>query len=193
MCSRVRGAVPLLIAALLAGCGLGTVEQGIVIGYDEAKAEITVIHDSNAQDPQDPHYDVLPPVTVRLPTDPDQMGPEPEAGKLISIDAGSSRAIVYNAASGQIETIPIEVSETESNVYPDDSRVSGANRPTVDNARGLITAYSPRTRQIVTFTPPPELLSLPRDTWKAGDEVRYYFKDPSQALRMMNVTKTKVS
>ncbi len=193
MWSRVQWAIPFVLAALVAGCSLGTVQQGLVIGYDAAKGEITVIHDSNAQDPQDPHYDALPPVTVRLPTDPDQMGPEPEAGKLISIDAGSGKAIVYNAASGQIETITFEVAETVSNVYPDDARVADANLPTVDGARGLITAYSPRTRQIVTFTPAPELLSLPPDTWKAGDEVRYYFKDPSQALRMMNVTKTKVS
>lgn len=186
-------AILIVMAILLAGCSLGTVQQGIVIEFDAAKGELTVIHDSNPEDPQDPRYDVLPPVTVRIPTDPDQMGPAPDAGKLVSIDAAAGKAAVFNMASGQIDRIQIQVSETVNNVYPDDARMADADLPTVDSARGLVTTYSPRTRQIVTFTPPVEYLSSPRETWKAGDEVRYYFKDPSQALRMMNITKTKVS
>ncbi|MFB3826910.1 MAG: DUF4881 domain-containing protein [Bryobacteraceae bacterium] len=30
-------------------------------------------------------------------------------------------------------------------------------------------------------------------SWKFGDEVRYYYKDPGQALRLMNVTKTDLT
>jgi hypothetical protein len=35
-------------------------------------------------------------------------------------------------------------------------------------------------------------LSLPPDTWKSGDMVRYYYKEEGQALRLMNVSKTKL-
>jgi hypothetical protein len=34
---------------------------------------------------------------------------------------------------------------------------------------------------------------MPADTWRAGDVVRYYYKDPAQALRLMNVTRTDLS
>jgi hypothetical protein len=34
---------------------------------------------------------------------------------------------------------------------------------------------------------------MPDDTWKIGDEVRYYYKDPAQALRLMNVTRTDLN
>jgi hypothetical protein len=34
---------------------------------------------------------------------------------------------------------------------------------------------------------------MPADTWKTGDEIRYYFRDPAQALRMMNVTRTDLN
>ena len=38
-----------------------------------------------------------------------------------------------------------------------------------------------------------EIEKLPEDTWKPGDEVRYYYKDPARALRFMNVSKTDVN
>jgi len=43
---------------------------------------------------------------------------------------------------------------------------------------------------LLTFKPPVEYLSLPEDTWRAGDVVRYYYKDPGKTLRVMNVSKT---
>ena len=60
-------------------------------------------------------------------------------------------------------------------------------------ASGTVTLYAPRSRELVTIKVAEEHLSLPADTWRAGDEIRYYFKDPGQALRMMNVSKTRVS
>ena len=34
---------------------------------------------------------------------------------------------------------------------------------------------------------------MPADTWQGGDVVRDYYKNPAQALRLMNVTKTDLS
>ena len=34
---------------------------------------------------------------------------------------------------------------------------------------------------------------MPAETWRCGDVVRYYYKEPGKALRMMNVTKTDLS
>ena len=48
-------------------------------------------------------------------------------------------------------------------------------------------------RTLITFRAPDELLSLPADTWRSGDVIRYYYKQPDQALRLMNVTKTDLN
>lgn len=53
--------------------------------------------------------------------------------------------------------------------------------------------YSPSDKMTVTFAASADLLALPADTWKSGDVVRYYYKEPGQALRLMNVTKTDLS
>jgi hypothetical protein len=34
---------------------------------------------------------------------------------------------------------------------------------------------------------------MPAGTWQAGDVVRYYYKEPGRALRLMNVTRTDLS
>ena len=48
-----------------------------------------------------------------------------------------------------------------------------------------MTIYSRRKKILLTFAVPDEYLALPDDTWKSGDEVRYYYKQPGQALRLM--------
>jgi hypothetical protein len=71
----------------MAGCGgFGKVNQGRTIQYDPDTGLVTLIQDSNYQEPGNPRYDVLPPVTVRIPDDPKQMGPAPEAGQLMHSD-----------------------------------------------------------------------------------------------------------
>jgi hypothetical protein len=37
------------------------------------------------------------------------------------------------------------------------------------------------------------MLAMPAGTWRAGDVVRYYYKDPARALRLMNVTATDLA
>ena len=48
-------------------------------------------------------------------------------------------------------------------------------------------------RLVITIAASAEMLALPDDTWKFGDVVRYYYKDPARAVRFMNVTRTDLS
>ena len=181
-------ALPLLICS----CGgFGSVEQGIAIDYDASAGVVTLILDSNESGP--PQYDVLPPIQVRVPENPRQMGPAPAAGKLLRVDPGAGTLLIFNARDQRFETISYQVVERTGNIYPDNPRVARGEVPSVDPSRGTITLYSPESREILTVSVPSQYLSLPADTWRFGDEVRYYFKSPGQALRMMNVSRTKVS
>ncbi len=184
-----RAGVFSLAAAVVwtAACaGFGKVEQGLVIATDGKV--LTLILDSNPTG--DPRYDRLPPVQVRIPEDPDQMGPAPAAGKLLSLDVEAGRLTAYDEARGEILTIGFELVERIGHVYADDPRVKDGAVPRVNAGAATVTLYWPRTRELVTIRVDPKYLHLPLDTWRAGDEVRYYFKEPGQALRVMNVSKT---
>jgi hypothetical protein len=63
----------------------------------------------------------------------------------------------------------------------------------VDRAKKTITLYAAAEHTLITFAVSDDLLALPANTWRAGDVVRYYYKDPARALRLMNVTKTDLS
>jgi hypothetical protein len=189
-----RGVAALAAAGWLASCGpFGRVEQGIAIDYDPAARVVTLILDSNSSGSGDPQYDLLPPVQVRLPEDPRQMGPVPVTGRLLRLDPETGSLTIYNPRTGQIETVSTRILERLGNVYPDDARVSRGALPALDAARGALTLYSSKTREILVLELPPQYASLPPETWRAGDEMRYYYKQPGQALRMMNVTRTKLT
>lgn len=186
---QLRSGALAALAVVAASCGeFGRVEQGITIDYDAAAGIVTLILESA---PAESRYDVLPPVRVRIPDDPRQMGPAPVAGKLLRLDG--RQLAIFNSAEQRIETLPYQLVEKTGNVYPDDPRLARENLPAVDRARGTVRLYSPKTREILTISVPPQYLALPADTWRFGDEVRYYFKTPGQALRMMNVSRTKLS
>lgn len=188
-CKQLRSGALAALALVTASCGgFGRVEQGITIDYDAAAGVVTLILESA---PGESRYDRLPPVRVRIPEDPRQMGPAPAAGKLLGLDG--DQLAIFNAAEQRIETLPYRLVDKTGNVYPDDSRLASENLPAVDRARGTVRLYSPKTREILTISVPPQYLALPADTWRFGDEVRYYFKTPGQALRMMNVSRTKLS
>jgi hypothetical protein len=179
---------------VLPGCtNLGKVDQGRVIRFDLATGMVTIIRDSNYADPSHPRYDVLPPVTVRIPEDRKQMGPAPEPGGLLHLDLQAKTAIIFDRSKQRIATVPFRVLETDDRVPVNDSRVTGGLLPLMHRDQKAVTLYSPDTRQIVKISIPDEFLSLPVEAWRAGDEIRYYYKDPAQALRMMNVTKTRIS
>jgi hypothetical protein len=184
----------ILSLAVLAGCGnFGRVNQGQVIAYDRTSGLITLIGDSNYRDPSHPRFDVLPPVEVRTPADPTEMGPEPEPGKLLELDWRNHRAVIFDAAEGRIRAISYEVVSEQNGVAPDDPRVSKVVYPAIEREHGTITSYFPRYRKLLVFSVQAEYLSLPAETWKAGDEIRYYYKDPRRALRLMNVSKTDLN
>ncbi len=174
------------------GCSnYGKVDQGRVIAFDKEKGLATVIRDS-AGTTNKPSYDLLPPVTIKIPPDPDEMGPHPAAGKRLLFDTESKKVVVYDAIAGSIKTITYTPLLEVSNVAKDDARVKGVQFPIVDRQNKAITLYSSRDRKLVKFTVADEYFALPDDTWKAGDDVRYYYKKPGQALRLMNVSATDV-
>ena len=174
------------------GCSnFGKVEQGRVIAFDKQNGLVTVILDSSG-DADKPSYDKLPPVTVKTPENPNEMGPAPEAGKRLLFDTQNRKLVVFDSVSGTIKTITYTPLSELAKVAADDKRVKGGKFPIIDRETKTITLYSSRDKKLVTFTVADEYFSLPEDTWKAGDDVRYYFKQPGQALRLMNVTRTNV-
>ncbi|HTQ58317.1 MAG TPA: DUF4881 domain-containing protein [Bryobacteraceae bacterium] len=163
---------------LPAGCGdMGKVEQGRVIAYDAAARQVTLIPDPG----------VLPPVTVAVPADPEEMGPAPAAGGLMRLDVKNHRMVIYDRAAQQLRTVDYTPVAEQHDV------AKGPAAPAIDRAKRTITIYAAREHVLITFTASDDLLAMPASTWRAGDVVRYYYKDPAQALRLMNVTQTDLS
>ncbi len=189
-----RKASIIILPVLLAGCGgAGRVNQGQVVEYERSKGLITVVQDSNYRDPSAPRFDVLPPVTIRTPKDPREMGPEPEAGRLLLIDCAHRRAVIFAPATQSLRSVAFELVSEQNGVLPSDSRVRATHFPRVDRATRTITVYSPHDRRLVAFIVAPQDVDLPEESWRFGDEIRYYYKDPGRALRLMNVSKTDLN
>jgi len=193
MASRMNGFALLSIACLLflVGCGgFGQVNQGRVVAYDPAKGLVTVISEAYGQEASAMKNGVLPPVTIQVPDDPGQMGPAPKAGRLMSVDSQKRTVVVFDPETQSFKNIGFRLVEQRDGMFADDPAIKGAKFPRIDGNRKTITVYSPKQRQLVTFSVPDEYFGLPADTWAVGDEVRYYYKDPHKALRLMNVTRT---
>ena len=171
--------------AVLTGCEVnGKVEQGRVIAYDKSAGTVTLIRETWPPDPSS--AGVLPPAIVKVPADPVEMGPAPAAGRLLRVDAKSHRLVVFDGTKQEFRTIEYTPMEQR--------RVARApSTPPVDRNARTISVYSPVDKTLITFRATDELMAMPADTWKAGDVVRYYYKQPDQALRLMNVTKTDVT
>ena len=176
-----------------AGCANpGKVEQGRAIAFDKQNGVVTLILDSAPRSDQS-KYDVLPPVALRLPLDPNETGPAPEAGKLLSFDTKQRMVVFFDAASGALKTVSYLPVDEQDGVSRNDPRVAKTKFPAVDRQKKTVTIYSRRKKILLTFAVPDEYLALPDDTWKSGDEIRYYYKQAGQALRLMNVSKTDVT
>jgi hypothetical protein len=176
------------LLAMIACAAEEKVEQGRVIAFDKQNGVVTIIVDS-APSASLPKYDILPPVKVKVPVDSKDMGPEPEAGKRLMMDSKNNRMVFYDVASGTIKTIPFAVVSVLDKLEPRDPPVKGKKFPLVDREKKLITIYSAREQKLVTFRVADEYLKLPEDTWKPGDDIRYTYTTPGQAIRMMNVSK----
>ncbi len=181
----------LLPVTFLAACSFGRVSQGRVVAYDQASGTATVIQEANEAQSGQARY-VLPPVTVKIPANPQEMGPAPATGNLLSFNSQARQLIVFEPASRSFRTISYTPVSEQTSVFADDPRVAKVKFPIIHRQDKTITLYSAHERMLVTFTVADEFLALPDETWKAGDEVRYYYKEPGQALRFMNVTKTDV-
>ncbi|HUI54525.1 MAG TPA: DUF4881 domain-containing protein [Bryobacteraceae bacterium] len=174
----------LLVTLVAAGCGAtGQVDQGRVIAYDRQTQRATVIREAD----QKASYGILPPVVVRAPENPEEMGPVPSPGKLIQLDTKARHIVIYDAAVQEFRTIPYTVVSERRNI------AKSPAAPVIDRVAKTITIYSAAEKTLITFAASDDLLALPADTWRPGDVVRYYYKEPGQALRMMNVTKTDLS
>ena len=99
----------------------------------------------------------------------------------------------FDAIAGSIKTATYTPLMEATNVAKDDVRVKGFQFPLVDRKNKAITLYSSRDKKLVKFSLADEYFALPDDTWKAGDDVRYYYKQSGQALRMMNVSMTDIT
>lgn len=186
------GILLMLAAGLLLGCGeLGKVDQGRVIAFDKAKGTVTLIQDKKAE-PGNPDYDTLPPHTYAIPSDPNEMGPEPKPGKRMKLDAKAKEITIFDEATQSFKKIPYTLIDQREGVGKDNPLVAGKKFPIIDKDKKTITEYSGRQRLLVTFSVPEEYFNLPPDTWEAGDEVRIYYKEPGKALRLMNITKTDI-
>jgi hypothetical protein len=101
--------------------------------------------------------------------------------------------VIYDAASQSLRSVEYTVIAQVDNVLEHDPRVAKTAFPAVDRTRKTITIYVRHSRQLLTVSVPDEYFQLPEETWKAGDEIRYYYKNPAKALRLMNITKTDIS
>ena len=180
-----------LPAILLLGCGeTGTVDQGRVVAFDKAKWTVIIIRDKG--EPGKPDYSVLPPVTYALPKTPSEMGPEPKVGMRMNLDTTKKVITIFDPSTQGFKKIDYTLIDQKENVEKTDPLVANKTFPVIDQAKKAITIYSSRQKILTTFTLPEEYFALPDNTWGPGDEVRIYYKEPGQARRFMNITKTDI-
>jgi hypothetical protein len=176
---------------LVLGCGeQGKVDQGRVIGFDKKKETVTFIIDVK-HDAANPDYSGAP-VTFVLPKDPAERGEDPKVGMRMKLDPKTREIVIYDPATKSMKKITYTLIDQKEKVGKNDPLVVGKKFPIVDQEKKAITVYSGRQKLLVTFSVPEEYMGLPDNTWEAGDEVRVYYKEPGQAKRFMNITKTDI-
>lgn len=193
--------VALMSFSLIACSDFGDVEQGRAVAFDKDKMEVTFIKDSGTDDAH-PEYRVLPPMTMKMPADPKEIGPWPVVGLRMKLDLDAKTIIMFNPGKESFETIAVEVVSKDENVdarkqHPlvfDSTTGEMRKFPVINNEEKTVTIYSARQKIVSTLRLSAEDFDKYHENdWLAGDEVRVYFKDPTQMLRFMNVTKTDPS
>jgi hypothetical protein len=181
----------ILPLALTFGCvEPGKVEQGRAVAFDKAKDTVTIIRDVKPG-AANPDYSGAP-ITFVMPKNPSERGEDPKVGLRLKLDTKAKEIVIYDPATQGFKKISYTPIDQKENVAKDDPLVAGKKFPQVDKAKKVITIYSGRQKLLVTLAVPDEYLEQPESTWDAGDEVRIYFKEPGQALRFMNVTRTDI-
>jgi len=187
-----------LPVVLLMGCSdPGKVDQGRVIKYDKETKILTMIRDK-ANDAQNPDYTSLPPVTYTMPTNPEEVGPEPKAGGRMKIDNKKNQITIFDPATQSFKTIDFIMVDFKENidknhplVYDKDAE-KAKKFPVIDKDKKTVTIYSGRQKTLSVIQLPEEYFTMPDSTWDAGDEARVYYKEEGKALRFMNVSKTNI-
>jgi hypothetical protein len=181
----------------MAGCtDFGKVDQGRVIAYDKDAHTITMIRDKS-QDSKKTDYTELPPVSYKLPENPDEMGPEPKVGRLMKIDLEKKEAVIFVPDSNTLASVsftPVEEKTVDSKdplVYDSATKKSKAF-PVMDPDKKTITTYLKKRKILLTLSVPDEYYAMGPEAWTSGDEVRIYYKEPGKSLRFMNVSKTDI-
>ena len=192
---KIRNLLLTLVLALslgLAGCDVGQVEQGRCVAFDANTKAVTVVLDVK-HDQRNPEY-TGGVATYILPSDPAEIGPLPVPGCRVMFDLNKSTVTIYNPDTKGLEVLNVEFTDKQMNIKPTHPMVAGKKFPIIDEANKTITEYSRRLQALVTFKVPEDKLHLPPQTWEAGDEVRFYYKENAkhQALRFMNITRTNI-
>ena len=195
--------LPLLVIATvgLYGCQeYGKVEQGITVNFDKAAKKVTILKDVTG-DTVKPVYTNIPAITVALPVDPQETGADPKAGLCIALDADAKIITMYNPQTDKLEAIPFEIVDQHKGVDVNKKHVlvfdTATNKPrefpVINEAERTMTIYSKKQQLLVTIkVAESDFARYQAKDWTFGDEVRYYYKDPAQALRFMNITKTDI-
>lgn len=190
---KIRTLLLTLVVALsfgLAACDFGQVDQGRCVAFDANSNVMTLIQDAK-HDQQNPEYSGGA-VTFKLPVDPLEMGPMPVAGGRLKLDVEKSAVTIFNPETKAIEVVPVKMLDVQKNIGRSHPLVKGKTFPVIDKEKCTITEYSGRQKILCTFQVTPEQMNLPPVTWEAGDEMRVYFKQPGQSLRVMNISKTNI-
>lgn len=200
----VRKIIPMLLALLslsLTACGeFGEVIQGRVVAYDRTTTPPTAwIIKDNGTDSRNPVYDVLPAIPFTIPTNPAEMGQEPDVGLRLRLDVDAKIITMYNPETKAFDRLPFELVAKHEGVDPRRRHAlvfdsaTGKERvfPVVNEDTQEITIFSRRQQMLTTIRLSPEDFAKYRaKDWNAGDEVRIYYREKGKSLRFMNVTKT---
>lgn len=186
------------LVALLVGClDFGQVEQGRVVAFDPQARTLLLVRDVSKTGGRT-DYSGIPPVQYSLPEDPAEVGPLPEVGNLLNVDAKGGTLTLFEPATQSIRTVSAQVVSLQEEIGPkhplvyDRSEKKALAFPQLDREKGTLTLYLKPQKQLVTFALTDELKALPDAAWVLGDEVRVYFKQPPATLRYMNVSKTDI-
>lgn len=181
-----------LVFAMTACDFKGGVVQGRCVAFDPDTRMLTMVVDTTL-DQMNPHYSGEVD-TFRLPDDPRDVGPLPEAGGRLMLELDKNKILYFDQATKKPTEMDVEFVDVEKNIGENHPKLKGKEFPIIDREKQTVTVYSRRLGALVTFKVPESALSLPAYTWKAGDEVRIAFRKDNmkQAIRFMNVSKTSI-
>jgi len=186
MTRRLAAVFVLLVVALSAGgCARqGEVTQGRCVAFNPDRGTVTLLISAGRRDTS---YTRLPPVTFALPSDERCMGPAPAAGLLVRVNPQAKTLLVYDPMRRTIETVAC------ASLQLSDPPTRGERAlPEIDREKRTVTTLAGDMGKLATFSLSEKDLSRPPASWIMGDVVRIYSQETGKAVRLMNVSKTKI-